>query len=214
MANLKKNRKIFNNFSAEVMDFNIYNEAENLKEIHSLFSLTPNIPELLKNISSEDLFIKLTYLCQIERKRPNIAKYAKPSKDDNIENINTCFKELMKLYKNENYLPLTLSRDFFLDYCDIYHDNLKELGIIIDILKEYKTIMKVDENLENEVLSYYYECGIYLIESGKLNNLDVLTFMSKVNKLANKKVKLPIECYSAIFINDDEGFVNILLNGL
>ena len=60
MVNLKKNRKIFNNFSAEVMDYNLYNKAENLTEIHSLFSLIPNIPELLKNISSEDLFIKLT----------------------------------------------------------------------------------------------------------------------------------------------------------
>ena len=213
MVNLKKNRKIFNNFSAEVMDLNIYNEAKNLTEIHSLFSLIPNIPELLKNISSEDLFIKLTNLCQKEKKRPNIAKYAKPSKDDNIENVYTSFKELMKLYKNKYYLPLTLSRDFFLNYCDIYHDDFKELGIIIDILQEYKTMMKVDENLEKEILSYYYECGIYLIESGKLTNLDILTFMSTVNKLANKKVKLPIEYYSAIFINDDEGFVNILLNG-
>ena len=213
ILNLKKNRKIFNNFSAVVMDFSIYNEAENLKEIHSLFSLTPNIPELLKSISSEQLFIKLAYLCQIERKKPNIAKYSKPNKDDNIENVNLYFNELMKLGKNEGYIPFTLSKEFFLDYCDIYHDNFKELGIIMDILKEYKTVMKIDENLEKEVLSYYYECGLHLIESGKLTNLDVLTFMSKVNKMVNKKVKLPIECYSAIFINDDEGFVNILLNG-
>jgi hypothetical protein len=213
MINLKNNRKIFNNFSADVMDFNIYSEAENLKEIHSLFSLTPNIPQLLKNISSELLFIKLTYLCQTERKRPNIVKYARPSKNDNIEDINTYFNELMKLRKNEPYLPFTLSKEFFLDYCDIYHEDLKGLGIIIDILKEYKTIWKIDENLENEVFSYYYECGQYLIESGKLTNLDVFTFMSKVNELRDKKVKLPIECYNAIFINDDEGFVNILLNG-
>ena len=214
IANLKKNRKIFNNFSAEVMDFNIYNEAENLTDINSLFLLIPNMPELLRTISSEELFIKLCYLCQIERKKPNVVRYAKPSKGDNLENINNYINKLMKLCKNEDYLPLTLSKEFYFDYCDIYHDDLKELGIIIDILDAYqKTMGKIDENIENEVISYYYETGIYLIESGKLTNLDVLTFMSKINKLKNKKVKLPTECYNSISITDDEGFVNILLNG-
>jgi len=113
LENLKKNRKIFNNFSAEIMDFNIYNETENLNEINSLFLLSPNIPELLKNISSKQLFIKLTYLCQIERKLPNIVKYAKPNKDDNIENERIYLKELMNYGKDEGYLPITLSREFF-----------------------------------------------------------------------------------------------------
>ena len=108
---------------------------------------------------------------------------------------------------------LLYQENFFLDYCDIYHEDLKKLEVIIDILKDYATLRRINENLEKEVLSYYYECGIFLIELGKLTNLEVLIFMSKVNKLNNnKKVKFPIEYYNTIFINDDEVFVNMLLN--
>ena len=213
MSNLKNNRKIFNNFSHEVMDFYIYCEADNLNEIHSLLLLSPSVPELFKTISSEELFIKLLYLCQTQRKRPNIAKIIKPNKDDDIDSLINNFNYLMKLCKNENYLIFILSREFFLDYCDICNEDLKKFEKIIDMLKSYKPMGKIDENLEKDVLSCYYDTGIYLIESGKLVNLDLLTFISKTNELFNKKVKLPIECYNAISITEDEGFVNILLNG-
>ena len=45
-----------------------------------------------------------------------------------------------------------------------------------------------------------------------MKNLDVLTFISKVNKLENKKIKLLIDSYNEIPITDNEGFLNIFLN--
>lgn len=36
----------------------------------------------------------------------------------------------MKLGKNKGYLQFFINR-FFLDFCDNYHEDLKELGIIL-----------------------------------------------------------------------------------
>ena len=214
LINLDKNRKLFLDFSSEIMDFDIFNEAENLEEIQFLFSLIPNLPELMKVFSLEELYIKFMYLSQIENKVCNLAKILKPNKNDNIELLHKNFEDLMKIAKLENFVGFVLSNDFFLDYCELfYNENLKNIELLIDIYKTYtSSIANHYENIEQELYIDYYETGIHLIKCGKLNNADVISFISQANKYL-KKVELPNEVYNSIVIGNDITFINNFLNG-
>ena len=212
---LKKYRKLFNDFSFEVLD-EAFNESENLDGIHSLLLLSKSLPDLLKIISSESLYIKMVYLCQIEGKYASVAKIIKPEKDDNMDLLKKSFDDILKLAKSECFSVILLSEEFFIGYCQLFDQvDLKKIEIILNIFNQYNKVLvnKNDQELENEIISYYYETGLQLIKNGKLINMDLILFIDKLNKFSKKKIEFPKEAYSRISISNDITFVNSLLNG-
>ena len=213
VSNLNKNRKLFKDFTSEILDFDIFNEAENLLEIQNIISLIPNLPELTKLLSMEELYLKCEYLGQIEGKIYNLYKIIKPKKDDNIELLKTSTEDLVTLAKEFQFCIFNLSNELFIEYCEMFfQQNLKNIEIIVDIYKNYHdTIIIPNEDITEELISYYYETGLYLINSGKLANNDLIKFVVKMNKL-KQDVVLPEGVYNSINTSNDINFINNLLN--
>ena len=211
---LNKYRKIFKDFSTEIMDFAIFDEAENLMEIQSLFLLMPNLVELTSALSTENFYSKFNCLSQIEVKICNLYRIVKPKKEDNIELLKKNIEKMIKMAKGEdNYMIFSLPSDFFIDYCELFFDeNLKNLELLIDIYNLYITmpVSKV-ENFEQELYSYYYDTGLNLIKKGKLINMDLLSFVAKINSIS-KKIELPEDIYNSIVVSNDISFINNFLN--
>ena len=214
-SHLMKNRKVFNDFSAEIMDFYIFDETENLEEIQNLFELMPNLVEVSKVLSIEILYEKMCYLEQIENKVFNMAKIIKPNKSDNIEVLSQNIKNLFKLQIQNNHLTFSLSKEFFMGYCEIfYQENLRYLEILIDIFLTYQSfITSKDEEMKEELYNCYKETGIYLIHNGKIVNRDALNYIEKINKFFKEKVVFPDEIYNSIVPSNDKEFINDFLNG-
>ena len=213
ISNLNKNRKLFKDFSSEVMDFDIFNEANNMLEIQNLFFLFPNLPELIKVFATEELYYKICYLSKMEGKIYNFYKLLKPKKDDNIEILKSNVETLINLGKAFQHIIFNLSNDFFLGYCELFFEqNLKNIETIIEIYQFFRaSIITQDESIEDELISYYYETGIHLIKIGKLTNDDIVSFVDKINKL-KKDLALPDEIYNSINVTNDINFINNFLN--
>ena len=93
-----------------------------------------------------------------------------------------------------------------------FEQNLKNIETIIEIYKFFKaSIITQDENIEDELISYYYETGIHLIKIAKLTNDDIVSFVDKINKL-KKDLALPDEIYNSINVTNDINFINNFLN--
>ena len=63
--NLTKNRKIFNNFNSEIIDYELINEAEDIQQIELLLKYLPNIVEFFKEFDNDQFFFKLSNLSLI-----------------------------------------------------------------------------------------------------------------------------------------------------
>ena len=215
-SHLTKNRKIFKDFSSEIMDFYIFEETEILEEIFNLLLFIPNLVELTKILTIEILYEKISYLEAIENKTFNLGKIAKPNKDDNIELLNQNINKLFKLAKENNRLVFILSsEEFFMKYSEIFYlENLKNLEIIIDIFSCYNSLLgKIDNATEEELYNSYNDTGIHLIKCGKITNRDVLKFVEKIYRFFKGKIIFPEEIYKAIVPTNDILFINEFLNG-
>ena len=134
--NLIKNRKMFKNFSSEILNFFVLDEAVNLMEIHNLFLLAPDIPELIKIMSDNLFFIKLCNLSAIEKKIVNVFKIVKPKKEDDIKLLIDNYAQLCNIAKSEGYAPFNLVDELFISYCDLFYQ--RDLNKIELIVKFYK----------------------------------------------------------------------------
>ena len=211
---LIKYRKIFKDFSTEIMDFTIFDEAENLSEIQNVFLLMPNLVEITIALSEEKFYSKVDCLSRIETKICNLYRFIKPKKEDNIELLKKNIEKMTKMAKElDNYMIFSLTKDFFICYCELFFDeNLKNLELLIDIYNLYKAMpVNIEENLEQEIYSYYYDTGLNLIKKGKLINMDFISFVTKINSIS-KKIELPDEIYNSIVISNDISFINNFLN--
>ena len=111
--NLRKNRKLFKNFTSDILNFDLFNEAENYKEIFDLFLLVPNMPEFLKILSIETFYSKLVYICQIENKVYALDYLVSPNKEDNIDLLKKNFLNLKAIALKEYFYAFVLSNNFF-----------------------------------------------------------------------------------------------------
>ena len=85
IKHLSSNRNYFNEFSVEVINFGIMDEAEDLFQVLSLMSLLPNMVDCFKIISNYTFYLKLSSICQIEAKTLDLIRINKPQKNDNME---------------------------------------------------------------------------------------------------------------------------------
>ena len=213
--NLIKNRKIFKNFSSEIINFDILDEATNLDDIYQLFLLVPDIPELIKIMSDHMTYIKFCSLAEIEKKIVNFYKIVKPKKEDDLQLLNDSFDNLCKLVLIERYSPFILVDDLFFGYCELYYE--KELNKIEQVIKLYKKNCKIfpqefNENTYEELYNYYHETGLFLIKSGKLVNQDLVKFVESEKLLFNKEIKITEEIKKCLIPSNDESFIDYLLN--
>ena len=216
LENLKKNRKIYRNFSSEILlNFDLLEEATNLTEIYYLFLLVPDIPELIKIMSNIQFFLKLCKLNSIEQKIVNIYKIIKPKEEDNMNSLIENFQILHDEAKEQSYAPFIMEDNLFISYCDIFY--LKELNKIEQVFNLYKLYTdcsnaSYDKKMEKKIFDYYYETGIALIKTGKLSNKNLLNFLRKSKELFGIEIPFTEEIGKGIIPSDDPEFLGIVYN--
>ena len=213
-SHLKSQKKLFNRFNSEIINFELLDEAESLDQIQSiLLNFIPNRLELFKVLADKRLYSKLTFLSQIEQSK---IKLCKIQKKDDIKKISNYFFDIMKLRKMEYYLPIVIDEAFFVDYCKLYSKkNCENIRIIKNMLEKYNEMYKRKINIGID--EYYHETGIHLIEKNELVNYDMLTFLNndpyfkgEKNKIKNNLIDLI--CQGIVFNKNDKRFVNDFFN--
>ena len=190
--NLIQNRKIFKNFSSEILNFDLFDEVENSEDFYNLFLLISNIPEMFKIISDYMIFNKLCAICLKDNKIVNVIKIIKPKIEDDLELLNKSFDDISTLVLDGGYIPFKMDDDLFLAYCDFFYEkDIEKIEQIIKLNQKYYSILPKENNLVKEDLyNYYDETGIFLIKAGKLINKNLLTFLETRQKLLNREIKL------------------------
>ena len=89
--NLTKNRKLFNDFTANVLRFSILDDAENISQIISILKYLPNMEEFFEEFISNEFFLKVSGLSEWENKFIDVLEIMKPKKTDDIEKIYNYF---------------------------------------------------------------------------------------------------------------------------
>ena len=211
IKHLISNRNIFNNFSLDVINLPLMDDAEDLTQIISLLSLLPSIVDCFNLFSDYGFYVKLTYITQIEQKVINIMKINKPQKYDNIELLSNYFNIFYEHFLKEFSMPVAIKQDFYIEYCKLFlNEDLHKIKLIIGILNKYNKNLKDNFKIkiESELNSYYNQTGIYLINHQKLKNMDLINFL-----IDNKEINPAFNIDDCIILNDnDDVFVNDFLN--
>ena len=175
-------KKIFNEFNSNIILL-VMEETENLEQIESIISnFVPNIVEFFKMLANILFFTKLGYLRQIENKKINIINLIKPHKEDNITELDQYFSQFMELFLQERILPISLNKDLFLEYCELFkNESYEKIGLIYNMLNTFnkKVNQKYKIKIDREIEKYYHDTGIYLIANKKIKNNDVINFLKK-----------------------------------
>ena len=189
--NLKNHSKIFNDFSYEIINFKLLDEAENIKEIESLLKLLPNMVELFKVFLDMDFFLKLSNLSQIEQTCINALEIVSPQKTDDLDSLYNYFFFAIETCESEGIVIFKLPDKFFLDYANFYaKTNLQNLKLIREMYEKYSSLTTIGNKIETikNLNNLYYEAGIQLINQDKnFINDKIINFFQESRK---KKLKL------------------------
>ena len=138
-------------------------------------------------------------------------KYASPKPEDNLKNILKLIEQLINFELKENKI-IQFSNTTFDQYIDFnINSNIENLKYLNDIIllikkfdKKYQTNYKIEFLIHDTTLS--------LIEKKKLNNMEILDFISKDNYYNDKQYKKmnmyrPLKVFDGIDISSlDEDF--------
>ena len=214
-VHLTKNRIYFNNFSLDVLNFGIMDEAETLEQVVSLMSLLPSLVDCFRMMSNNAFHMKISLLTQIENKVLDLIKIKKPQKDDNIESLYNYFESYYKNCLQEYYFPALMKPEIFYEYCKMYlNKDLNKIKKIIELLKLYnKNIVESSQlKIEPELNKYYFDTAIYLINNHKLINNDLINFITTEPEFFNYAIDKKFLQNGIIIDGKDELFINNLLN--
>ena len=214
--NLMKNNKIFNNFSSEIINFKLLDEAENLDQIMKLLKLLPNMVELFKEFLNFDFFIKLSNLSQIENKFINVLELVSPKNDDDLDSLYNYFFVIIETCESEGIVTFTLPDKFFLDYANFYaKQNLQNIKLIKEMYEKYSSLAKAEDKFGtiNKLNNLYYETGIQLIKTDKkFINDEIIRFFQESEKKKIENIEA-VDIAKLINLNDSsEEFINNFLN--
>ena len=216
-SHLILHKKIFNEFNSNIILL-VMEETENLEQIESIISnFVPNIVEFFKMLANILFFTKLGYLRQIENKKINIINLIKPHKEDNITELYQYFSQFIQLFSQERTLPVSLNKDLFLEYCELFkNESYEKIGLIYNMLNTFnkKVNQKHKIKIDREIEKYYHDTGIYLIANKKIKNNDVINFLKNDNYYKNNNNEIPIDIIikGIEFSRDDKSFVNNFFN--
>ena len=172
-------RKIFGDFTSEIINSELMDEAEDVPQLVSLMELYPNIVEVFKILTNETIFLKFINFKQINRKSVNPMLILKPNINDDIEKLQKYFKKVYKLFEKEKVYPIILKENFFVEYYKCFEANDEDFNkciIIIDMVNLYNSNNKKKIEVD-KVLKRHFEKGISLLKKKKLINQDFLKFI-------------------------------------
>ena len=78
----------------------------------------------------------------------------------------------MELFLQERILPISLNKDLFLEYCELFkNESYEKIGLIYNMLNTFnkKVNQKYKIKIDREIEKYYHDTGIYLIANKKKN---------------------------------------------
>ena len=169
--NLTDNRKLFNDFNSDIINFEVLDEAKNIAELEKLLKYLPNMEEFFKEFNFGRFFSKVTCLSAIENKFMDVCTIISPKKEDNIKNISEYITTILKKCKYEGIMIFSLSEDFFKIYSSFYTKvDLTKLKMIKEIYAKYSyTINKTNNKIITQLNDDYYETGMHLISNNSDN---------------------------------------------
>ena len=213
--NLTNNRKIFQNFSSDIINFDVLDEAESIKQIQNVLKYMPNMEEFLKSFLSTQFFLKVSGLSELENNFIDVLKVMQPRKEDNLEKIANNFLIIMQLCENEKIMIFNLSNTFFLSYAGFYEKiDLEKLKIVKDIYNEYCRVTNINERnrITQQLNDIYYDTGIHLIkEKNALKNEELINFFEESGK---EEINIPTDIMTNVIDlqTASEEFKNKFLN--
>ena len=190
LEHLISNRSFFDNFSKDVINSQLLEEAEDLTQIKSLLSLLPSMVDCFYFFADEIFNMKLCCLSQIEAKRLNIMEINKPNKNDDIDLLSDYFDSMINNFWKERLLPIDLTAEFFVEYCKLFlNEDLYKIKLIINNLKRLNKQLadKFQIKIESKLNSYYKQTAVYLINNQKLKNMDLINFLEENPEFKNNE---------------------------
>ena len=186
--NLTKNRKLFNDFTSDVINFEVLDDAENTDQIVDCLKYLPNMEEYFKEFISSEFFLKISGLSEIENKFIDTLDIVRPKQSDDIEKLYNYFLIIMQMCEAESIMIFKLRDDFFLDYAKMnIKTNLKNIKYIKEMFGTYTTFIKAKDRDKNPILKQlndiYYETGLQLINHNKmLKNEELINYFQESGK--------------------------------
>ena len=211
---LLANKKIFKNFNSEVLNNSFFFEVPSNSLLLLIKSFIPSMQDLLA-IFTDESFISIYYQ-KLGNKVFNILELLKPRNTDEPSKF---IEYMKKVYDNQMWFPIQFDKNFFFEYCEFYKNkDYKKIYSIYKFLELYNKRQKIEIKIEEDIIKYYHETGIYLIKQKELFNLEMLNFLQNDEYLSddNKEKKLydiiHIISSGIHFIQKDSKFINNIFN--
>ena len=222
---LLNHKKIFKDFNSDILSPEFFLEAPTYESMELVIKgFIPNMLELLKLFAHQFFYMKFgTMHSMLNKSNINILDLVKPKKSDETEEFREYFEKIYDNFLLERYLPINFDKNFYITYCKLFkNENYKKIYAIYEILgiqnkrvrREYKI------KIENEIIQYYHDTGIYLIQQKVLFNKEMLKFLendellSEYEENREKYLKsiLDIISIGIHFDKNESKFINDILN--
>ena len=184
-SHLLKYKKLFKDFNSDIFDVAFFYEATKLETIILLIKdFMPNMLEVLKLFSILEFYMKFSGLLQakIPYNIINILDLSQPQKTDETQEFLEYFSKIFDNYRCENFIPIKFDENFYFAYCKLFqNENYKKIYSIYEVLQFHNKSVgkKFRINIEQDILQYYHNTGIYLIQKKLLYNKEMLLFLNR-----------------------------------
>ena len=214
-------RKIFGDFTSDVINEELLNEAKSLEQLLSLVQLYPNVIEFFKILTNFLINYKFAKYIYETGKGLNPMLIFKPSINDDIYLIKNYFNNICENYNEKNNVfPIVIKNDFFLEYykCFEKDEDFKKNLIIVEMITLYNSKRKnlgKEELDTTKILKMHCKKGIEFLKNNKLKNLDFIEFIKSLhNKITPEDKKELIEYFQngIEFEENDIIFTENILN--
>ena len=178
---LKAHRKIFRDFTIEIINSDLIDEAEDVKELVSLMELYPNIVECFKVLTIKNIYDKFTNFKLMFKRSFNPMLVFKPSINDDIYLLKDLFDKVYNYFLSENIYPIIIKENFFVEYYKCFEEKDEDFDknlLIIDMLTLYNTKALRKLNTK-EILESHFKKGITLLKNKKLKNETFMKFIKQ-----------------------------------
>ena len=208
---LINHRKIFGDFTSEVINEDLLSEATSLAQLLSLVQLYPNTIEFFKILTNYLIYYKFADFIVKTGKGLNPMLIFKPNINDDIYLLNNYFNDICKKFNEVKDFPIVIKKDFFLKYYQCFEkdEDFKKNLMIIDMLNLYNSNNK-DELDKTEIIKMHIKKGIEFLKNNKLKNEDFIEFIESIRDKINQKDKQVLIQYFPNGIEFDEN--NIIFN--
>ena len=223
---LLKHKKVFKNFNSEILSSELFLDAESLESIILVIKgFISSMLELLKLFANSMFFMKFSVMLQMQKKYSiiNLLDLCQPKKTDETEEFYDYFEKIYQNFRNEGFLPISFNEDFYLEYCNLFkNENYKKIKAMYTLLRFHNKMVKREYRIQigEQIIDYYHETGIFLIEQKKLFNKEMFEFLEDDEffncdeKEKERKLEplLNTICIGICFNKKESKFISDILN--